>query len=224
MRLFLRTPIAAVIACALAAALHAQADSAVYVVSYLEAVPANQGRVATMLEQLSAASRKEGALRYEVLQRTTQPSQFVILETWKDQQTIDAHVAAEHTRRFAEQTAPLLLSPMDRRLLVATTVGPARGGGGSIYVVTHIDVGPGGRAEAARLIEVFAQQTRNEPGNVRFDVAHERMRTNHFTVVEAWADQKAGESHQLAAHTRSFRAQLQPFLGALYDQRWYKPL
>ena len=226
MRLLLRLVIVTVIACAVPSpALNAQDDSTLYVVSYVEAAPASQGRVAALLKQLADASRKEGPLRYEVLQGTTQPNQFVILEVWKNQQALDAHAAAAETRQFREQVAPLLLAPIDPRLCVATTVAPLREGRGAVYVVTHIDVGPGaGRENAARYIQEFAEQSRKEAGNLRFDVGHQRDKTNHFTAIEVWADQKSDNDHELAAHTRTFRAQIGPLLGALYDQRSYKPL
>jgi quinol monooxygenase YgiN len=214
-----------VIACALPTALNAQDDSTLYVVSYLEAAPASQGQVATMLKQLADASRKEGPVRYEVLQRTTQSNQFVLLEIWKSQQALDTHAGAAHTRQFREQVAPLLLAPFDQRVCAATTVAPLREGRGTVYVVTHIDVGPGpGREAAARFIQTFAEQSRKDPGNLRFDVGHQKDRTNHFTAIEVWADQKSDDAHALAPHTRTFRTQIAPLIGALYDQRWYKPL
>jgi quinol monooxygenase YgiN len=68
-------------------ALDAQADSTLYVVSYLEATAASQGQVAEMLHELAVASRKEGAVRYEALQRTRESNQFLLLEIWKDHAT-----------------------------------------------------------------------------------------------------------------------------------------
>lgn len=212
-------------ACALPPALHAQGDSTLYVVSYVEAAPASQGQVATLLKQLADATRREGAVRFDVLQRATDPNQFMILETWKDQQALDAHAGAPHARQFREQVAPLLLAPIDDRLCVATTVAPLREGRGGLYVVTHVDVaGAGARDATVVFLQALAEQSRKEPGNVRFDVVHQKGRTNHFTVIEAWADQRSNDGHQRAAHTKTYRTQLGPFLGALYDQRWYKPL
>jgi quinol monooxygenase YgiN len=43
-------------------------------------------------------------------------------------------------------------------------------------------------------------------------------------VVEVWKDQRTNVAHELAAHTRAFRNALTPITGALYDQRWYRPL
>jgi quinol monooxygenase YgiN len=205
--------------------LSAQGDSTLYVVSYLEAAPASQHQVATMLTQLAGASREEGAMRYEVLQRTTESNQFLLLEIWKDQGALDTHTAAAHTKRFREQVAPLLLAPIDERLCTATIVpAPPRAGRGTVYIVTHIDVPGTSREAALRLMGQVIDQSRNDRGNVRFDLVHQKDRTNHFTAIEAWADQSSGNDHQLAPHTLTFRRGITPLLGALYDQRWYRPL
>jgi quinol monooxygenase YgiN len=223
-RTFLRLAIAALVACGAPQALDAQDDPTLYVVRYVEAAPASQGQVAAMLRQLAEASRKEGAVRYEVLQRTTPVNQFVILEIWKDQPALDRHDAAAHTRQFRGDVGPLLVAPIDERFCVATIAATLREGRGGLYVVTHVDVGPGGRPASLPVLEVYAAQSRKDPGNLRVDIVHQKDKTNHFTVMEVWADQKSFDDHQLAAHTRTFRTQIGPFMGALYDQRSYKPL
>ena len=220
MRTVLRLLIVTIVASASPPALDAQ-ESAVYVVSYVEAVPASQRQVATMLKELADASRKEGPARYEVLQRTTEPNQFVILEMWKDQRARDAHLDAAHTRQFREKAEPLLLAPIDDRLCVATMVAPLREGRSTAYVVTHIDVPGNSRDAALSLMQTLVEEGRKDPGNVRFDIVHQKDRTNHFTAIAAWTDQKAASDAQRAPHTRTFRSRLNPLLGALYDQRWY---
>jgi quinol monooxygenase YgiN len=225
MRLLLRLIVVTVIACAMPSpALNAQADSSLYVVSYVEAAPASQGQVATMLRQLADASRKEAPVRFEVLQQMTESNQFVILEIWKDQQALDTHSGTSQARQFREQVAPLLLAPIDERRCVATTVAPLREGRVAVYVVTHVDVAPASRDATVVSLQALAERSRKDPGNVRFDAVHQKDRTNHFTVIDVWADQKSDDQHELAAHTRMFRTQLAPMLGALYDQRKYKPL
>jgi len=212
------------IACAWQPGLRAQNDSTVYVVSYVEVAQASQAQVTAMLKQLADASRTEGAVRYEVLQRSTQPNEFAILEVWKDQKALDTHTASASARRFHEQIAPLLIAPIDERVCVTTAVAPLREGRSTVYVVTHVDLPPSGRDAALPFIRAFAEQSRKDPGNVRFDVVQQKDRTNHLEVIEAWANQKSGDDHQVAAPTRTFRRRLAPILGALYDQRWYRPL
>jgi quinol monooxygenase YgiN len=74
------------------------------------------------------------------------------------------------------------------------------------------------------LLRSMSGDTLKEPGNLRYDVFAQKNRPNHFTVVEGWADRKALADHAAAAHTRTFRQQLLPMQGALYDERLYVSL
>jgi quinol monooxygenase YgiN len=119
---------------------------------------------------------------------------------------------------------PHLMAPFDDRLSIVTTVSPIAATGAGLYVVTHVDVAPPNRDKIIVALKALADPTRKDKGNVRYDVLQMKARTNHFTVVEAWTDQAADDAHEIAAHTKEFRATLGPLTGALYDQRWYKPL
>jgi quinol monooxygenase YgiN len=48
--------------------------------------------------------------------------------------------------------------------------------------------------------------------------------TNHFQLIEVYRNQRAFDAHIGAAHTILFRSQLQPFIGAPYDERLYQVL
>jgi quinol monooxygenase YgiN len=204
----------------------AQQDPSIYMVTYIEVAPAAQGQTTTLLRQLADASRKDaGLVRFEVLQRTAPSRQFVILESWKDQQAFDAHVATVHHKQFRDRVAPDLIAPIDDRFSVPTLIGPSQPvRGGVVYVVTHVDVPGPVRDKALAALTALSGPSRNDAGNLRFDVVHQQNRTNHFTVVEVWKDQRSNDAHELAAHTRAFRNALTPITGALYDQRWYRPL
>ena len=201
------------------------AEQAAYMVTYIEVTPAAKDQAATLLKQLAAASRQDaGLMRFEVLQRTAPSNQFVILEAWKDEPALNAHAAAAHAKQFREKVGPLLMAPIDDRLSVATTVSPLQSARGGLYVVTHVDVAPPNRDKIIVALKALADSTRKDAGNARFDVLQQKSRTNHFTVAEAWTDQRANDAHEIAAHTKDFRATLGPLTGALYDQRWYNPL
>jgi quinol monooxygenase YgiN len=202
------------------------ADPTVHVVSYIDAAFTAKAEVARLLRQLAEASRKEaGNVRFEVLQRTAPSNQFVVLEAWKDQQAFDAHGGAANTKQSREKLAPLLISPVDDRLGITTYVAtPPALARGAVTVVTHVDVPGNVRDKVLPALKTLAETSRKDAGNLRFDVVHQKGRTNHFTVVEVWKDQKSNDTHELAAHTREFRGQLTPITGALYDQRWYKAL
>jgi quinol monooxygenase YgiN len=68
------------------------------------------------------------------------------------------------------------------------------------------------------LLKQFAVDSRRDPGAVRIEVYEEVSRHNHSSVVEVWSSRKAYEDHLGAAHTRAYRAKLQPMLGP-FDER-----
>src|SRR5262249_57373454 len=127
---------------ALAPQASAQEDSTGHMITYIEAIPAAKAQAATLLKELAAASKQDaGLLRFEVLERTAPTNQFVIVEAWKDEATLNAHSAAAHAKQFRYKMQPHLLAPIDDRLSVITTISPisaaTRAG---LYLVTYVDV------------------------------------------------------------------------------------
>jgi quinol monooxygenase YgiN len=202
-------------------------DVAVYVASYLEAIPRSTREAAALLRQYREASRMdEGRKRLEVLQQHGRPDHFAVMELWQDQQAFEAHDVATHTRHFRETLRPLCVSPYDTRLHTYLAGGPMRAAhvAGGVYVVTHVDAIPPAKDDAIALLTQLVGSSRDEDGGVRFEVLQQRSRQNHFSVVEVWRDQQAFEAHVIAAHTRQFREQFQPMTGSLYDERLYAAL
>ena len=99
---------------------------------------------------------------------------------------------------------------------------PAQEPGQRLYVVTHVDVfgpSPTTAAEAAKMLQQFAADSRNDPGAVRIEVLREPTRLNHFTLVEIWQSRQDFETHLATTHTRAFREKIQPMLGSPFDER-----
>ena len=95
-------------------------DAAVYTASYIEVMPSSQGETIALLRQYREASRKEeGNGRLEVLQQSSRQNHCTIVEIWKDQKALAAHVIAGHTRQFREKFQPLSGSLYDERLYMA---------------------------------------------------------------------------------------------------------
>ncbi len=203
-------------------------DGPVYTVSYIDAAPASRAAVIKALQQLAAASRKEGGnQRLEILQRISPPNQFVMVSIWKDKASHDAHAAAAHTKDFREKVRPQLVSLIDDRVHTGFEIATGPSGkvaAGAIFVVTHVDVPPPKKDECETALKALATDSRKEAGVVRFEVFQQSNRPNHFTVVEVWKNQKAYDDHIVATHTKKFRDTLTPMTGALYDERLYKAL
>lgn len=93
----------------------APARGALYVVTHVDVVPNPQAP--GILERLAEASRKEdGNLRFDVVQYSVRPNHFTVVEQWRDQNALDAHVAAAHTRQYRDEIQPLTGSPLDERV------------------------------------------------------------------------------------------------------------
>jgi quinol monooxygenase YgiN/beta-lactamase superfamily II metal-dependent hydrolase len=87
---------------------------AVSVVSHVDVTP--DPKVAGMLRRLAEASRMEdGNLRFDVVQHLMRANHFTVIETWRDQKALDAHVAAAPARQYRDEIQPMTGSPLDER-------------------------------------------------------------------------------------------------------------
>src|SRR5438067_6608166 len=76
---------------------HAQApvETAIYAVSYVDVLPAARDSIVAALKQYRDASRKDnGYVSFDLLEQVGRPGHLAIIETWKDQQAVDAHAMA----------------------------------------------------------------------------------------------------------------------------------
>ena len=91
---------------------------ALYVITHVDVTP--DPRVATMLKQLAEASRKDdGNLRFDVLQHSVRANHFTVVEVWRNERALDAHVAAPHTKQYRDELQPFTGSPLDERVYKA---------------------------------------------------------------------------------------------------------
>lgn len=152
-----------------------------------------------------------------MFEQAGRPGHFVIVETWRDQTAIDAHAGALKQLRDALQ--PIRISDYDQRLYKTLTVGPPPPPPNSraVSVVSHVDVALDPRVPM--MLKKLAEDSRQEDGNVRFDVIQHTMRANHFTVIETWQNKETFDAHVAAAHTKQYRDELLPMTGSPLDER-----
>ena len=63
---------------------------------------------------LAAASRKEdGCIRYDVLQNSTEPHVFVLVEEWLSAAHLQAHNLTPHVHEAVMKATPLAAAPLD---------------------------------------------------------------------------------------------------------------
>ena len=200
-------------------------DAMVYVATYIDIQVNSTAQGTRLVLQYSEASRREaGNAQLSVVKEIGRPNRLVILETWKDQASFDAHERAAHTAQFRSSLQAIHNSPFDQRVHQGFAIDPRKSAVGSdvLAVVTHVDVPPPRREETELLLKSLAEQSRKDEGNVLYEVFQQSpARTNHFTVFAVWTDENAFALHDSQPHTRQFRAALGPMLGAPYDERLY---
>jgi quinol monooxygenase YgiN len=206
----------------------AQDAGVTHVVTYIEVVPGTKDTGATLVRQYREATRKEdGNLRAEAVRRIAQPNQFVVIESWKDRAAFDAHAKSASTTHLRERLKSIQAAPPDERVHSGLSVGPIGGGRiglGAVYAVTHIDVIPPRKDDGTAAVRQHAVDSRKSGGNLRADMLVQANRPNHFTSVEIWRNRSAADAHASSPRVRAFRDAIAPMSGALYDERFYKPM
>jgi quinol monooxygenase YgiN len=200
-------------------------EGPIYSVTYVEVLPSSRADGVALLRRYRDAARGEdGNLRCELLSRSGQPHQLVLLEVWRDTKAFEAHGQSAARVTMRERIHAIRSAPIDERVHVPVAVGPLQPGpaGDAVYVVTHVDVIPPRKDDGLAAVRQLADASRPSPGNVRFEVVQQTSRPNHFTVVEIWKDARVVETHAMAEATRRFRDALGPMSGALYDERMFR--
>jgi quinol monooxygenase YgiN len=220
------TTVAAVLATSLTSMAHAQqVGTTYYVVTYIETTPSARDESAELIKTFGEASRKDaGNLRFETLQRIGVPYQFALLESWKDKAAADAHAAAAHTKAFRDSLKASLTAPYDERPHVALAAAAPKldESKRTIFCITHVDIIPTHKDDGIAATTALAGPSREERGNLRFEVLQQASRPNHMTVVEAWRSRRAEQAHTMTEQMKSYRTKLLPMSGSLYDHREYR--
>jgi quinol monooxygenase YgiN len=198
----------------------------VTIVTYTEVAPAKAAEARKLILAYAAQARKaDGAAQIDVGQRISDPGHFGIVEQWKSSAAKQAFASTDAATKFRAALDPLRSAAYDERIHNALSVGPSKPApGGAIMVLTHVDVIPTQVEPGTAKVKTFVEEGRNASGNLRFDDVVQANRKNHFTVIEVWkspADKNAWISGKAA---RTFREELQPIGGALYDERVFKVL
>ena len=200
-------------------------DSVFYAVSYVETrAPATTAARAALEQYRDASRRQDGLVRVECFEQIGRPGHFAVVETWRDQKAFDARDAAAQ-KQLLGALQPIRVSDYDQRPYKTLTTAPgsaSAGGRQAVYVVAHVDVTQS--PQVPLMLRRLAEASRQEAGNLRFDVLQHMTRANHFTVIEGWRSQEALDSHAAAAHTRQYRDELQPMTGSPLDERVYTPV
>jgi quinol monooxygenase YgiN len=96
------------------------AGDAVYVVTHVDVIPPRKDDGLMAVKRLADASRPSpGNVRFEVVQQTSRPNHFTVIEIWKDARAVETHAMAEGTRRFRDALGPMSGALYDERMFQA---------------------------------------------------------------------------------------------------------
>lgn len=201
--------------------------SAVFVTTFVEVLPGSVAQAAKALREYRAAARKEpGLLEGDVYQEAATPSRFVTNEVWQDMAAYNAHTMAAARNALFDELKPISFGPPDPRVHYAHFVSEKNPvpSANSIFVLSHLDVTPPQLPTLLELMNPLTENSEKEPGAEIYEIIRQGNMPgigNHFRLFEVWANEKAFEDHNMAAHTQTFRTKLAPILGTPYDQRKY---
>ena len=205
----------------------AQSDQLQYVVIYGEFKPADTEAGGRVLDELAAQGLASvGVVRFDVLQQVDRRNFFALFEIWSSAQTLAAFESSAATQAIFNRLAPLLAAPLDARdgTLLEGVVNPRSRHAESrqIFVITHVDVDPQFVGQALAVLDTFVSDSARDPEVQTFALLSQAPTLNHFQLIEVFANRQAFDAHVSAEHTLDFRNELQPFIGAPYDERRYK--
>src|SRR3989442_1653502 len=205
----------------------AQPNQLQYVVIYAEFKPADTEAGGRVLDELASQGLASvGVIRFDVLQQVDRRNFFALFEIWSSAQAFAAFENSSATQARFTQLAPLLEAPLDERdgNLLEGTVNPRSGHAEArqIFVITHLDIIPTFVDQARPVLNEFVSDSTGDPGVQTFAMLSLRPTTNHFQLIEVFANQQAFDAHVSAQHSVDFRSDLQATIGAPYDERLYQ--
>jgi quinol monooxygenase YgiN len=199
----------------------------VYVIAYIDVLASEAPRAATLLREYRDASRGEsGAEAINLFSQSGRPSGFAVIEAWRDDAAFETHGRAAAFVQLSRALKSIQLAPPDVRVHTAYVIGPPTADGkNAVTLLVHVDVLPTFLPDYERMVRPYIDGSRREAGLLRLDILQSiPPHTNHFSVIESWVDARALQAHQLGATAQTYRDDLAPKLGALYDERAYRKI
>lgn len=84
-------------------------EETIMIIAESHAAPGRADQVRSLFEGVVDRTRAEdGCLRYELLQDLDNGDRIVLMEEWRDQESLDAHLGADHIVTLFQEIMPLL--------------------------------------------------------------------------------------------------------------------
>jgi quinol monooxygenase YgiN len=91
-------------------------SATVYVVGRFVAKAGKEEQLKTVLNSLIAPTRREiGCYQFDLLESSTEPREFSIVERWDGKRGLDQHLASDYVQGALAKVEPLVEEPPDIR-------------------------------------------------------------------------------------------------------------
>jgi quinol monooxygenase YgiN len=95
---------------------------------------------------------------------------------------------------------------------------------GSLSIVTMFTVRPEHVSHVGEMLRALVEQTRAEPGCVRYEALQSQADPVDFVVLGQWVSEDAYDRHMAAAHTLAFTHGILGWLQSGPEMRRYRPI
>jgi quinol monooxygenase YgiN len=162
----------------------------------LTVTPENHDQVVELGKQLVAASlNDEGVIAYDILESTSRPGKMLIFETWKDQASLDKHMASTHFTTLVPQIQNLgTLEIKQINQPKEVNLDPAKPFRLNITKTTAQ------RDAYIEAVQWAIEESNKEEGCVLYDYYKSLTKDDTLVLLEIWKDQAASDHHKELPH------------------------
>ncbi|ALS74058.1 monooxygenase [Planococcus rifietoensis] len=90
-----------------------------------------------------------------------------------------------------------------------------------MIIHAHLQVKPDQEQAFLNESKILIDASRQEPGNVQYDLMKSVEKDGHFTMVEVWKDAQAIEAHNASEHFTAFSKKAAGFMSAPMELKVY---
>ncbi|WP_433943792.1 putative quinol monooxygenase [Paenibacillus sp. SN-8-1] len=83
-----------------------------------------------------------------------------------------------------------------------------------IIIHAHLQINPEQEVVFLDAAKQLIAATRNEEGNISYDLVKSTEREHHYTMIELWKDEAATAAHNTSEHFQAFVQQAPEFMAA----------
>lgn len=172
----------------------------------LTAKPEARDTLAEVLRShVTASTAEPGVAEFRIYAQADAPHRFWAYERYVDAEALQEHGQTPHTRALFDVAKTTLQQPPEvLRLTPVTPEQPDNAAqAAGVAMVFVFPVHHDQRASLLAAFHDYVEQTRAEPGNLRFELYEIDGDLEHLAVFEIWRDMAAFEAHFTTAHAQA---------------------